>query len=423
MLDFWLITALGFLGSFGHCAGMCGPLTVAFGLSNQPNAAKASNQQIFFHVALNLGRIASYALVGLGIGALGSLMMASGQLAGVGSTVRRIVALLTGGSLVWLGLVQINPKLLPMIPLLNPMASGTLHDRLSRSMMQLSFMTQWWTPVLLGMVWGLMPCGFLYVAQIKAAETGSAMLGMATMLAFGIGTLPTMLGVGISASLLSRDRRSQLFRMGGWITLTIGLLTLMRTGDVMVDATGHLALGLLILALVARPLRSLGIRPLQYRRAIGVSAFVLAVAHSAHMMDHLWGWNLEAFAFMVLRHQLGLVSGAIALGLMTPAALTSFDWAQTRLGRLWKGLHWLCVPALLFCAAHCFLIGTHYLGRAQLTWVNYACTAGLAIAVLGVLLVRSPRFNLFQIHPSNSGTARDHDSSIQAASNSDLSNY
>lgn len=415
MLDFWLITTLGFLGSFGHCAGMCGPLTVAFGLSHSSDASTSSQRQIFFHLALNLGRILSYALVGLGIGALGSLVMASGQLAGVGSAVRRGVALFTGGSLVWFGLVQINPKVLPPIPLLNPMASGKLHDRLSRGMVRLAGATGWWAPLLLGMLWGLMPCGFLYVAQIKAAETGDPWLGMGTMVAFGVGTLPTMLGVGISAGLLSRDRRSQLFRMGGWVTLTIGLMTLMRTGDVMVDATGHLALILLILALVARPLRSLWSVPLQYRRAIGVSAFVLAVAHSAHMMEHLWGWNLDAFAFMLPHHRVGLLSGAIALGLMTPAALTSFDWAQLHLGKVWKWLHLLCIPALLFCAVHCVLLGSHYMGRAQLTWTNYACTTALAIAVLGVLLVRFRPFGF----PSFS--QKNHAVSPPSASKSDCS--
>jgi sulfite exporter TauE/SafE len=57
------------------------------------------------------------------------------------------------------------------------------------------------------------------------------------MLAFGLGTVPMMLGVGVSTSVLSRDRRSQLRQLGGWVSLTIGLLLLLRTSD-MVDYTG-----------------------------------------------------------------------------------------------------------------------------------------------------------------------------------------
>jgi sulfite exporter TauE/SafE len=399
MLDLGLMAALGFLGSFGHCAGMCGPLTVAFGLAQSPSQSGSPWKPLGFHLLLNFGRILSYALVGLGIGALGSLLMAGGQWAGVGSDLRRGVAILTGSALIWVGLLQINPKLLPPIPLINPMASRELHDRLSQTMLRLSHHAGWSTPLLLGMVWGLMPCGFLYAAQIKAAETGDLWLGLATMVAFGLGTLPTMLGVGVSVGLLSGDRRSQLFRMGGWVTITVGLLTLMRTGEGMGDATGHLALGLLMLALVARPLKSLWAAPLQYRRTIGVSAFVLALAHSVHMVEHVWGWNLDALAFMLPRHRQGIGAGAIALGLLTPAALTSFNKAQARLGRWWRRLHLLSVPALLCAAVHCILLGSPYLGSVSLTRWNYVYTAGLAIAVLMVLVVRQfppkVRFSLF----------------------------
>ena len=35
IIDLLLISALGFLGSFGHCLGMFGPLTVAFSVSDE----------------------------------------------------------------------------------------------------------------------------------------------------------------------------------------------------------------------------------------------------------------------------------------------------------------------------------------------------------------------------------------------------
>ena len=241
MLNLLLIMTLGFLGSFGHCLGMCGPLTVAFSLSkNQENPHWL--EQLRFHLLLNIGRILSYGLFGAGIGALGSVLLAGGQLAGVGSALRQWMAIIAGLMLIWFGLQQIKPDFLPRIPLLHPILQGNLHNRLSAGMTKLSLQAKWWTPASLGMTWGLMPCGFLYAAQIKAAETGDLGMGAATMLAFGLGTLPMMLGVGISTSFLSKDRRSQLFRMGGWVTLTIGIITLLRTGDTMVDYTGHAAL-------------------------------------------------------------------------------------------------------------------------------------------------------------------------------------
>ena len=144
------------------------------------------------------------------------------------------------------------------------------------------------------------------------------------MLGFGLGTLPMMLGVGVSASKISADRRSQLFRLGGWVTLAIGILTLLRT-DAMVDYTGHGALLLLMLALIARPLSRFWTAPLQYRRTIGVGSFILALAHTAHMLEHSLNWNLDAIAFMFPQHRLGMAGGILSLFLMLPATVTSSD--------------------------------------------------------------------------------------------------
>ncbi len=391
VLDLLLIAALGFLGSFGHCVGMCGPLTVAFSLSSK---SENTNwwQQSKFHLLLNLGRMLSYSLVGAAIGALGSILVEGGQLAGVGSELRQWIAIITGLMLILFGLRQINPDFLPRIPFLHPLLRGGLHDRLNRGMSKLSLQNSWYAPALLGMTWGLMPCGFLYAAQIKAAETGNMWMGAATMLAFGLGTLPMMLGVGVSASLISKDKRSQLFRLGGWVTLTIGVITLLRTGDTMVDYTGHAGLILLMLALIARPISGLWAAPMRYRRGLGVGAFVVSLAHTAHMMEHSLGWKLNNFFFLPSEFQLAMACGAVALVLMTPAAITSFDSLQKALGKRWRQIHLLTIPALILSAIHALIIGSHYLGSLQSTWTNKVAAIGLGIITLGILLIRTRVF-------------------------------
>jgi len=391
MLDLLLVMALGFLGSFGHCVGMCGPLTVAFSLSYKQETPRWQ-QQLLFHGLLNLGRIISYSIVGAGIGMLGSVLIASGQIAGIGSDLRRAIAILTGTMLVWFGLVQIKPDLLPRLPVLHPLTQGIWHKRLTTGMLKLSQRSHWWTPALLGMVWGLVPCGFLYAAQIKAAETSSLWRGAATMLAFGLGTLPTMLGVGVSTSLVSADRRSQLFKLGGWITLTIGVLTLLRTGNTMEDYTGHAALACLVLALIARPISRCWSYPLRYRRALGVGAFILALAHTVHTLAHTLSWDFNALSFMLPLHQQAIAAGTLALVLLSPAALTSFDSLQSYLGKRWRKIHLLGVPAMLLAAIHAILIGSHYLGGWEWTWGTRLRIALLLLLMLGVLLVRTRQF-------------------------------
>jgi sulfite exporter TauE/SafE len=387
MLDLSLIILLGFLGSFGHCFGMCGPLTVAFSLSKQQENP-SWQQQLKFHTLLNLGRMLSYTLVGAGIGSLGSVLVEGGQLAGIGSDLRHWIAIITGTMLIWFGLGQIKPGFLPHIPFLHPILKGNLHNRLSAGMIKLSSQTQWWTPALLGMTWGLMPCGFLYAAQIKAAATGNLWQGAATMLAFGIGTLPIMVSVGVSTALISKDRRSQLFQLGGWVTLIIGVITLLRTGDTMTDYNGHVALICLILSLIARPVNSFWSGPLRYRRALGVGAFVLSGVHTIHHLEHSLKWNFTAFWFLPLEFQWGMGAGAVALVLITPAACTSFDFMQKSLGKYWRQIHLFSVPALLLSAIHTVLMGSHYF-QNQLTVIL------LGIITCGVLLVRSQYFWIY----------------------------
>lgn len=397
-VELLLIAGLGFLGSFGHCIGMCGPIAIAASLSataaesseDDPEAPQPSPtiwQNLRFHGLLNLGRLLSYTGVGVGIGALGSVLVAGGQMAGIGSGLRQGIAIAMGILLIWLGVAQINPTL-PRLPNLNPMRQFGLHARLTALMQWLVRHASAATPILVGSVWGLVPCGFLYTAQIKAAETTSPLQGALVMFAFGLGTLPSMVLVGVMSHQMTGARRSQLFRLGGWLTVLIGLLTLMRASGEHLDYAGHGALLCLMIALVARPLRRFWSAPLRYRRLLGVGAFVLSVVHMLQRVVHSWNWNLDAIAFMLPRHQIGIALGTAAVVLMTPLALTSFDRAQVALGSWWRRLHLLSGPAFLLGALHTALIGPRYLGRVTLTWTNVTMLILLGAAVIAVIGLR-----------------------------------
>ncbi len=354
-------------------------------------------QQLQFNLLLNFGRILSYAIVGAAIGGLGSVLIAGGQFAGIDSLLRRSLAILTGLLLVWFGILNINPRSLPKVPFLHPIQQAKLHDRLQKVMVNLANSHHWWTPALLGLAWGLIPCGFLYAAQIRAAETGNWMQGAIAMSAFGLGTLPVMLGVGLSTAYLSADRRGQLFRLGGWVTLTIGVLLLFRSSD-MVDYTGHAALILLMLALIARPISRIWSAPLQYRRAIGVGSFILSVAHMMHFLDHTFNWDMSAIAFLLPNQQLGMWAGIVALILLLPAALTSFDQIMIRLGKTWRKIHLLSVPALVLAAIHTGLVGSSYWGDLAAGGTQTWRVVGLGVAVVMALGVRSRKiWSLFTL--------------------------
>ncbi|NJM66529.1 MAG: sulfite exporter TauE/SafE family protein [Acaryochloris sp. RU_4_1] len=387
MVDLLLVMALGFVGSFGHCVGMCGPLAASFALAQSSDQPVHWQKQLHFHVLLNLGRILSYGLIGAALGALSSVLVAGGELAGIDSALRRGIALFMGCLLMGLGLRQIRPQWLPQLPFLHPLLTQGLHIRLNRAMIGLTDHPRWWTPAVLGMVWGLIPCGFLYAAQIKAAATGDVWLGGATLLFFGLGTLPTLLVVGLSTAILSKDRRAQLFQMGGWLMVIIGLLTLLRTGD-MTDYSSHVALLSLILALVARPLSTLSPVLLHYRRLLGVGAFILSLMHVLYVFDHSLQWSGAAIPFMLPLHQVGLWIGGVAFVLLMLLAATSSNWMMQVLGQQWRRLHLLSLPALLLAGIHTGMMGSHYLGGLEWTQVHYLRTGAIALLILLVFLLR-----------------------------------
>jgi DMSO/TMAO reductase YedYZ heme-binding membrane subunit len=162
----------------------------------------------------------------------------------------------------------------------------------------------------------------------------------------------------------------------------------------MVDYTGHAGLILLMLALVARPLSQFfkfGKNLLTYRRAIGVGAFVLSLAHTFHKIEHTFQWNFEAISFMIPQHQISIWLGAIAIVLMTPAALTSFDMMVTKLGKAWRYLHLLSVPALVLASVHTIAIGSNYLGVVDLTaknWILASLCGAITVIILGLRVLK-----------------------------------
>jgi uncharacterized protein len=365
LVDFFLMALMGFLGSFGHCASMCGPWAIALSVDARP---------WFFHSILNIGRILTYSLAGGALGGLSGTLLLGGQLVGIGSQLRAWVAVIAGILLMASGLVQVFPQ---------KWSQHAFGRSCHQGIQQVTN-----RPIFLGLLWGLLPCGFLYTAQLKAIESGSISSGASIMLAFGLGTTPVMLGIGLSTTHFSLERRSQLRRAGGWIAILVGIATLCRSGDTMADSTGYGAVICLVLALVARPLGKLWPSLLSYRRLLGVGSAVLSIAHLGHVLVHNWDWQLNALEFLLPSQQIGIWLGLLAILLLLPAALTSTDRAQLQGGERWRKIHLLAVPALMLATAHAVLCGASYLGTVQPT-ADHHWRSWLAIGItITVLLVR-----------------------------------
>ena len=178
-----------------------------------------------------------------------------------------------------------------------------------------------------------------------------------------------------------------LFPFGDWITIITGVFLLSHT-DGMGHHLGHASIFLLMLTLIARPISFLWNQPLKHRRTIGILVFATALAHTIYAFSHALDGNFATIFNMTSRHQWGVGAGIISLAAMTPAAITSFKFFQKKLGKKWRQIHLLTVPALAIACLHTILIGPHYLAQFNLDILDLSRTCGMAIATCTVLLMR-----------------------------------
>lgn len=205
MIEFSLLTALlaGLLGGV-HCVGMCGGIVAAFSFR-----ADGSHPPLRLHLAYNLGRIASYTIFGALAGALGASLKLADFL-----PVQTLLYVLAQGVMILLGLYLAGFN---QWVLVFERAGGALW-RLVKPLFQ-KLLPVKTTPqaLLAGMAWGWLPCGLVYSVLVSALAAGSATSGAALMLAFGLGTLPNLLGMGLFA------RQIQPFMQRAWVRRAAGL--------------------------------------------------------------------------------------------------------------------------------------------------------------------------------------------------------
>ena len=178
-----------------------------------------------------------------------------------------------------------------------------------------------------------------------------------------------------------------LFPYGDWAVVVLGVIVLSRT-DGMGHHLGHAGLFLLMLALLARPMKGWWSQPLKHRRAIGIFAFAATEAHAIYATKNVLDGDLSNIFNLSSMHLLGMLAGLISLALMAPAAATSFQSMQRKLGKNWRQIHLLTVPSLAIAVFHVVLIGPHYLANLNLGMIYHVRTYALIVAGIFTLLIR-----------------------------------
>lgn len=209
-----------------HCVGMCGGIMGALSLS-LPEQVRARKSYLLIFVSLfNIGRILSYAIAGLLAGAFGVEMLKAVGLEN-GHEILRFAGVMF---MVAIGLYLAGwfPQLVMVEQIGKPVWQRL--EPIARKMMPINSPVR---ALLYGMFWGWLPCGLVYVVLLMTVASGSALQGGMMMLAFGLGTLPTILSVGIMATWVRRFASSQSTRqIIGLLIIIMAILSLLiTTGD------------------------------------------------------------------------------------------------------------------------------------------------------------------------------------------------
>ncbi len=191
MIDIGILFSLFSLGlvSGAHCIGMCGGI---MGALTMAIPAEAKSKRWFMLVAYNLGRILSYSLMGLLAGLFAEQFSALG-----GGTLLRILAgilLISMGLYLanwWQGLTKLETLGRYLWAYIQP---------IGKRLMPVDTITK---ALLLGALWGWLPCGLVYAALAMAMTQPAPFMAASAMLAFGLGTLPAVLAAGAVAQQLA----------------------------------------------------------------------------------------------------------------------------------------------------------------------------------------------------------------------------
>lgn len=206
--SYWAAFMVGLLGS-GHCLGMCGGLVSGCFM-------KLRARGPWPYAAYHAARIGIYALVGLVAALLGAVLVASG-LTGLAQGVLQIVA---GAVVILLGL-----DLLGVSPIRNTYGFAPV-AWLRRQFVDATRKGPLLGAAISGAINGMMPCSMTMAMAVQATTAPSPAEGMALMLAFGAGTLPSMLSASVLFGKLGPRLRGALQKVAALFVIALGLATL-----------------------------------------------------------------------------------------------------------------------------------------------------------------------------------------------------
>ncbi len=223
-----MLTELTFLSAFlagllgaTHCIGMCGSIVGALSLSLPANVHQSHLRLGLYLLAYNLGRISSYTVAGILVGFLGAQFMPWLSL----NNPHLLIMWISGLFMIVLGLYL--GEWWQALALLERVGAHLWRriEPVGRYFLPVKCPLQ---ALGFGLVWGWLPCGLVYSILVFSLTSCSAWQGGLLMLAFGLGTLPASLALGVTTPWLTRFiHQSVVRKIVGAIVIGFGLFILL----------------------------------------------------------------------------------------------------------------------------------------------------------------------------------------------------
>jgi uncharacterized protein len=214
--DLVLLFGASLLGS-AHCVTMCGPYVAMCTAQFVPRGA-TPGARCGLRILFNVGRIATYGVIGLIVGAFGQIAQATASRFGFAG----IVAIAAGSAALLFGLSMIGWFRDPA----QVVAAAGLGRWLIAGRMRLNRAPAAAAPFLLGALQGWLPCALVYAAASRATLAGTPLMGAFTMLVFGLGTAPAIFALTLVPQTLLRRVKAQ--RLAGALLALLGVILILR---------------------------------------------------------------------------------------------------------------------------------------------------------------------------------------------------
>lgn len=204
---------MAFAGSV-HCIAMCGGMAMAATFA-VPEDQRRGPALWHWQVLFGCGRVMTYMLLGAVMGGLGAVMSLPPVLQGapllVSAVIMVLLALYLMGRTAGIRLIE--------------QLGGQLWRRVSPLLRKLMPVTSPAKALVLGMGWGLLPCGLVYAALALAVGAASPLTGAALMLVFGAVTVPPVAAAGVIGGSMAALRGPRGRRFAALLALVMaGLL-------------------------------------------------------------------------------------------------------------------------------------------------------------------------------------------------------